>query len=78
MIVLIATVLSFIVVFLLQDNGELTKSRSKLIAAISLLAASAILYCMEFGTLRGVFVLVGALTLLGTLFTLLRYKLVKT
>tara|TARA_B110000014_G_C20069780_1_gene557796 strand:+ start:1055 stop:1291 length:237 start_codon:yes stop_codon:yes gene_type:complete len=77
-IVLIATVLSFIVVFLLQDNGELTKSRSKLIAAISLLAASAILYCMEFGTLRGVFVLVGALTLLGTLFTLLRYKLVKT
>lgn len=78
MIVLIATVLSFIVVFLLQDNGELTKSRSKLVAAISLLAASAILYCMEFGTLRGVFVLVGALTLLGTLFTLLRYKLVKT
>jgi hypothetical protein len=77
-IVLIATVLSFIVVFLLQDNGELTKSRSKLVAAISLLAASAILYCMEFGTLRGVFVLVGALTLLGTLFTLLRYKLVKT
>jgi hypothetical protein len=71
-------VLSFIVVFLLQDNGELTKSRSKLVAAISLLAASAILYCMEFGTLRGVFVLVGALTLLGTLFTLLRYKLVKT
>jgi hypothetical protein len=77
-IVLIATVLSFIVVFLLQDNGELTKSRSKLVAAISLLAASAILYCIEFGTLRGVFVLVGALTLLGTLFTLLRYKLVKT
>ena len=78
MIVLIATILSFIAVFLLQDNGELTKNRAKLVVAIGVMVASATFYCLELGTLRGVFVLVGALTLLGTLFTLLRYKLVKT
>jgi len=77
MIVLIATILSFIVVLLLEYNGELNKSRTKLVAATDLLVATATLYSMEYGTLRGIFVSIGVLSLLGTLFTLLRYKLVK-
>ena len=77
MITFFATILLFIVVFLLQDSGAPTKSRAKLAIAIGFLVASSLLYFIEYGTLRGIFILISVLSLVGTLFTLLRYKLLK-
>lgn len=61
----------------MQEGGVLTKSKMKLTIAIVCLIASALLYSMEYGTLRGILILMGVLSLQGTLFTLFRYKLIK-
>lgn len=78
MLIIIATILSFIGLFLLQDYGVLTRHKAKLLAACAVLVCSGILFSIEYGVLRGVFILIGVFSLLGTLFTLLRYKLDKT
>lgn len=77
MLVIFATILALIGVVLLQDNGALTQHKAKQAAAVTLLFVSTVLYGLAFGALRGTFIFIGVISLLGTLFTLLRYKLDK-
>ncbi|NMP32796.1 hypothetical protein HII17_14665 [Thalassotalea sp. M1531] len=77
MLTFLATTLSLIGVFLLQDNGLLTRHKTKQVVASVILIFSAILFGSEYGVLRGIFIFIGIISLLGTLFTLLRYKLDK-
>ncbi len=77
MLIIIATILSFIGLFLMQNNGVLTRHKTKQFAAGVVLVCSGVVFVIEYGALRGVFILIGIVSLLGTLFTLLRYKLDK-
>ena len=72
---LIETLIALISIYLMQDNGTLSNNniRKALSMALCLLSASIILH--EYGVLKGVFVFIGLISLLGTLLTFLLYKI---
>lgn len=71
----LATLITLISVYLIQERGVFTQSKVKHVGSIILMIAAGILLSVEYGTLRGVFIFLGLLSLVGTVFTLLRYKL---
>lgn len=64
----------FVALYFMQDNGVLTEIFWKKALYIVLLIISAVLLSLAYGTLRGVFIFIGLLSLLGTLFTLFLYQ----
>lgn len=72
---MIAIAIALLGVFLMQDNGVLTQNRIKKITSGMLFLLSFVVLSMEYGALRGVFIFIGLISLLGTLFTLLLHKL---
>lgn len=78
MLILLGTILSLTAIYLIQDNGVLTSNKLKQLASISVIVIAAFILCNEYGTLRGIFIGIGVVSLLGTVFTLLRYKWHKT
>ena len=73
--ILLATFITILAVFFMQDKGVLTqKPVKKILSAMSFVFAG-ILLSMEYGTLRAVFILIGLASLLGTLLALLLYRL---
>lgn len=73
--IITAVVLSLIAVYALQDHGVLTQSLLKKISSLILFVIACIVLSFEYGTLRGVFVFIGLVSVLGTIFTLLIYRL---
>ena len=73
--IITAIVLSLIAVYLMQDNGVFTQSLLKKISSLILFAMACIVLSFEYGTLRGVFVFIGLVSVLGTILTLLLYRL---
>ena len=72
--IIFATLVCFIAIYLMQDNGYLTQNKVKQAIYISLFIISGILYSMQYGTLRGIFILLGVASLIGMAFTFLHYK----
>lgn len=70
----IAILATFAAIYLVQDSGAITISLVKRLLSTALLIISGIVLSIDYGTLRGVFILLALVSLLGTLFTLLRYK----
>lgn len=75
--ILLSVLLVIAATILLQDKGALTQSSVKWLVSVVLLITSGVLLDMEYGTLRAVFTLIGVLSLVGTVYTLLRYKYLK-
>lgn len=75
--ILLAIVISLLGVYLMQDHGELTTNKIKQFSATVAFIVCGIVLSMEYGTLRGVFILLGLVSLVGTMFTLFRYKFAK-
>lgn len=75
MLGIVATIMSIIAVVLFQDKGVITQNTAKKLLSIAVFIASAVLLCIAYGTMRGIFVFAGLISLVGTLFTLLRYKM---
>ncbi len=75
--ILLSIVISLLGVYLMQDHGELTTNKIKQFSATVAFIVCGIVLSMEYGTLRGVFILLGLVSLVGTMFTLLRYKFAK-
>ena len=77
--IVVAILASFAAVYLLQEtaqeNGAISANLIKRFASLAMFIFSGVLLSLEYGTLRGVFILIGVVSLLGTIFTLLRYKL---
>jgi len=73
-----AILIILIGIYLLQNNGALTKQSTKKVASSLLLLLSAFLLIVEFGTMRGIFIFISLVSLLGTFFTLFLYKLKDT
>lgn len=70
-----AILLILVGIYLLENNGALTKQSTKKVASSLLLLVSVILLTIEFGTMRGIIIFIGLVSLLGSLFTLLLFKL---
>ena len=75
--ILLAIVISLLGVYLMQDHGELTTNKIKQFSATVAFIVCGIVLSMGYGTLRGVFILLGLVSLVGTMFTLFRYKFAK-
>ncbi|GLX86847.1 hypothetical protein tloyanaT_31000 [Thalassotalea loyana] len=75
--ILLSIVISLLGVYLMQDHGELTTNKIKQFSATVAFIVCGIVLSIEYGTLRGVFILLGLVSLVGTMFTLLRYKFAK-
>ncbi len=76
--IFIAILAACTAIYLLQDKGEISLSSVRKSASLAISIISGVLFCVEYGALRGIFILIGVVSLLGTLFTLLRYKLRNT
>lgn len=76
--IFLAVILALLAVLFFQDRGQITSSLWKRLASALLLVLSGIVLSFSYGNLRSIFILLGMLSLIGTLFTLLRYKLEKT
>lgn len=72
--IVLSVILVTLATFLIQEAGEFTQNTVRKLAAIAVFIASGIFLSNEYGTLRGVFITIGLISLIGTLFTLLRYK----
>lgn len=75
--ILLSIVISLLGVYLMQDHGELTTNKIKQFSATVAFIVCGIVLSMEYGTLRGLFILLGLVSLVGTMFTFLRYKFAK-
>lgn len=71
----IAIIGALLAVILLQNRGSISQKRLPKIASLGLFILSGVLLSFDYGPLRGVFILIALVSVLGTLFTLLRYKL---
>jgi hypothetical protein len=72
------TAISFTLVllslWLLDNNGKLTKQKLKRFLGIGIIAVSYILLVIDYGALRGAIIFLAILSLLGTLFTLFKSR----
>lgn len=74
----LAIVILIVVIGLLQQLDKPGQRRRKAIASVAMFILATVLLCMEFGRLRGIFICIALTSLLGTLFTLLQHKLIKS
>lgn len=70
----LAFILCVVAVYLLEDNNALSTKMTKWLPALILLTGSTVLLCMDYGVMRGIFVFIGLLSLIGTIVTLLPYR----
>lgn len=61
----------------LDKNGGLTNVKSRHLMSIIILSIAAVLCTIEYGVLRGIFVWLGAGSLIGTAFALIKFKFAK-
>lgn len=71
----IAFIMALCGVYLMQDKGVLTQRLLKKISSSVLLLLSAILLAIEYGTLKGLFIFIGLISMFGTVITLLLFKI---
>lgn len=67
---ILAIICSFIGVWLLNEQGSLTSKRAQALVAYGIILAGAVLCCIDYGTLRGVFIYIAIVSLIGTLLPL--------
>lgn len=73
--IVVAILIALTAIYFAQDNGEISQSINRRLGATVFLAISGYVFYLEYGILKSVFILIGLISLLGTLFTLLRYKI---
>lgn len=71
-------VISFMLIILsfglLENNGKLSAQKFKRWLGISILVVSSALFVIDYGLMRGTFIFLAVMSILGTLFTLLKGK----
>jgi len=73
--VILAVLMSLLGIYLLQARGRLTTNLAKRIGAISAFVLCTALLSIEYGILRSIFIFIGLVSMAGTLYTLVQYKL---
>lgn len=73
--IFVATLLLLLASILLNDKGRFTSHIPSIFASLLALIISGVFLSLEFGLLRGIFTLIGLFSLIGTIYTLLEYKL---
>ena len=71
-----AIITSFVAIMLFQERGHITTNTMRMLLSVVLLIVSGVLFSLDYGVLRGIFILIGLVSLLGTIVTLLLYKVV--
>jgi len=71
-----AIITAFVAIVLFQERGHITTNSMRMLLSVVLLIVSGVLFSLDYGVLRGVFILIGLVSLLGTIVTLLLYKVV--
>ncbi|REL35256.1 hypothetical protein [Thalassotalea euphylliae] len=73
---IIAILVTFFGLLMADERGKLTANIVNQLVSVLALVVATVLLCYQFGTLRGVFVFLGVASVLGTLLTLFRAKLI--
>ncbi|MCH2057835.1 MAG: hypothetical protein MK214_14725 [Thalassotalea sp.] len=71
---ILAIILSIVAIYFLEENNALSSKLTSWLPAIILFVGSIVLLCLDYGVMRGIFVFIGLLSLLGTIVTLLPYR----
>lgn len=71
---ILAIIFSIVAIYFLEENNALSSKLTNWLPAIVLFAGSIVLLCLDYGVMRGIFVFIGLLSLLGTIVTLLPYR----
>ncbi|MFD2166130.1 hypothetical protein ACFSJY_07595 [Thalassotalea euphylliae] len=77
MITLIATVVIIFGILLLDENGHYSSNTTYKLIGFGLMIASTVALCVEWGTMRGIFVSLGLISVMGTFIPLLDIRLKK-
>ena len=70
----LAIILSIVAIYFLEENNALSSKLTNWLPAILLFTGSIVLLSLDYGVMRGIFVFIGLLSLLGTIATLLPYR----
>ena len=74
MLVVISLILTVIGCYFLNENGSYTTSGKARLIGYGLNVAGCVLMMLEYGNLRGLFVYLGAVSLIGMIYALSLYK----